>query len=83
MLDFIKHPATLFCDSPTWEDGKDVKQTAQMSKLKRAFALPIFPSDLLGGNFLYMAKYGCTCRMAPFFSAARYMISPLFSTKSI
>ena len=34
-----------------------------------------------GGNFLYMAKYGCACRMAPFFSAARYMIGPLFSTK--
>ena len=36
-----------------------------------------------GGNFLYMAKYGCACQIAPFFSAARYMIGPLFSTKSI
>ena len=26
-------------------------------------------------NFLYMAKYGCACRMAPFFSVARYMIT--------
>ena len=24
---------------------------------------------------------GCACRMAPFFSAARYMIGPLFATK--
>ena len=34
-----------------------------------------------GGNFLYMAEYGCACRMALFFSAARYMIGALFSTK--
>ena len=34
-----------------------------------------------GGNFLYMALYGCACRMASFFSAARYMISPLFFNK--
>ena len=34
-----------------------------------------------GGNFLYMASYGCACRMTPFFSAARYMISPLFQQK--
>ena len=26
------------------------------------------------GNFLYMAYYGCACRIAPFFSIARYMI---------
>ena len=36
-----------------------------------------------GGNFLYMALYGCACRIAPFFSTARYMIGSLFSTKSI
>ena len=36
-----------------------------------------------GANFLYMALYGCACRIAPFFSAARYMIGPLSSTKSI
>ena len=36
-----------------------------------------------GGNFLYMAYYGRACRIAPFFSTARYMIGPLFSTKSI
>ena len=35
------------------------------------------------GNFLYMAWYGCACRMAPFFSTARYMIGSHFSTKSI
>ena len=35
------------------------------------------------GNFLYMALYECACQMALFFNAARYMISPLFSTKSI
>ena len=35
----------------------------------------------VGGNFLYMA-YGCACRIAPFFSAARYVIGPLFSTKN-
>ena len=35
------------------------------------------------GNFLYIALYGCACRIAPLFSAARYMIGPLFSTKSI
>ena len=33
------------------------------------------------GNFLYMAKYGCACRMAPFFSAAKYMIGPFFQHK--
>ena len=27
-----------------------------------------------GGNFLYMAKCECACRMASYFSAARYMI---------
>ena len=32
-------------------------------------------------NFLYMAQYGCACRIVPFFSAAKYMISSLFSTK--
>ena len=31
----------------------------------------------------YMALYGCACRMAPFFSAAKYMIGPFFSAKSI
>ena len=31
-----------------------------------------------GGNYLYMTKYGCACRIAPFFSAARCTISPLF-----
>ena len=36
-----------------------------------------------GGNFLYMASYGSACRIAPFFSAARYMIGPLFLTKGI
>ena len=36
-----------------------------------------------GGNFLYLAYYRRACPMAPFFSAARYMISPLISTKSI
>ena len=36
-----------------------------------------------GGNFLCMAYYGRACRKAPFFSTARYMIGPLFSTKSI
>ena len=35
------------------------------------------------GNFLYMAYYGRACRIAPFFSTARYMIGPLFSTTSI
>ena len=35
------------------------------------------------GNFLYMVYYGRACRIAPFFSTARYMIGPLFSTKSI
>ena len=30
------------------------------------------------GNFLYMAEYGCACRMAPFFSVAKYMIGPFF-----
>ena len=39
----------------------------------------------LGGwdKFLYMAQYGCACRMAPFFNAATYMIGHLFPTKSI
>ena len=31
-----------------------------------------------GRNFLYMV---CACRMAPFFSAAKYMISPFFQAK--
>ena len=35
------------------------------------------------GKFLYMAEYGCACRTAPFFSAARYTISPLFLNKNI
>ena len=35
------------------------------------------------GNFQYIAQYGCACRIAPFFSAARYMIGPLFLSKSI
>ena len=30
-----------------------------------------------GGNFLYMAQYGCACRIAPIFIAAWYMISSL------
>ena len=30
-----------------------------------------------------MVYYGRACRIAPFFSTARYMIGPLFSTKSI
>ena len=34
-----------------------------------------------GGNSLYMTWYGCAARIAPFFSAARYMISPLFPRK--
>ena len=34
-----------------------------------------------GGNFLYMVYYGRACRIAPFFSTARYMIGPLFSNK--
>ena len=34
-----------------------------------------------GGYFLYMAQYGCACRMAPFFSAAKYMIGPFFQQK--
>ena len=28
-----------------------------------------------------MAEYGCACRMAPFFSAAKYMIGPFFQQK--
>ena len=32
----------------------------------------------MAGNFLYMAYYGCACRMAPFFSTARYTIGPVF-----
>ena len=28
-------------------------------------------------------SFACACRIAPFFRAARYMIGPLFSTKSI
>ena len=34
-----------------------------------------------GGNFLYIAYYGCACRKAPFFSAAKYMIGPFFQQK--
>ena len=34
-----------------------------------------------GGNSLYITWYGCAARIAPFFSAARYMISPLFPRK--
>ena len=34
-----------------------------------------------GDGLLYMAKYGCACRIAPVFSAARYMIGPLFQQK--
>ena len=33
------------------------------------------------GNFLYMAQYGYACRIASFFSPARYMIGPLFFNK--
>ena len=29
-----------------------------------------------GGNFLYMVKYECGARIAPFFSSARYMNTP-------
>ena len=34
-----------------------------------------------GGNSLYMTWYGCAARIAPFFSAARFTISPLFPKK--
>ena len=34
-----------------------------------------------GGNSLYMTWYGCAARIAPFFSTARYTISPLFPRK--
>ena len=37
-----------------------------------------------GGNFLYIwHSTDVRAGIAPFFSAARYMIGPLFSTKSI
>ena len=32
----------------------------------------------LGCTYLYLTQYGCAARIAPFFSAARYTISPLF-----
>ena len=38
-------------------------------------------SGVVGGNSLYMTWYGCAARIAPFFSAARYKISPLFPRK--
>ena len=37
----------------------------------------------VGGVTFYIWHSRCACQMAPFFSAARYMIGPLFSAKSI
>ena len=36
-----------------------------------------------GDSYLYMTKYGCVARIAPFFSTARYIIGPLLLRKSI
>ena len=34
-----------------------------------------------GDNYLYMTWHGCAARIAPFFSAVRYTISPFLSKK--
>ena len=53
------------------------------SRARRQMLTCILLKPSRWGNFLYIEYYGFARRIAPFFSADRYMISPLFQQRSI